>query len=78
MRRRTTSSRTLNSWAGSGTNSTRRVPHKSSRHPAKAALQNLVKIQFEFSAYSLTANSGAISDPTPVSFDVEIDNVSFY
>jgi hypothetical protein len=44
----------------------------------QAALQNLVKIQFEFSAYSVTSGSGAVSDPTPVSFDVEIDNVSFY
>jgi hypothetical protein len=44
----------------------------------QAALRNLVKIQFEFSAYSVTAGSGAVSDPTPVSFDVEIDNVSFY
>jgi hypothetical protein len=42
------------------------------------ALQNLVKIQFEFSAYSVTSDSGALSDPTPVAFDVEIDNVSFY
>jgi hypothetical protein len=42
------------------------------------ALQNLVKIQFEFSAYSVTSDSGAQSDPTPVGFDVEIDNVSFY
>jgi hypothetical protein len=42
------------------------------------ALQNLVKIQFEFSAYSVTSDSGALTDPTPVGFDVEIDNVSFY
>jgi hypothetical protein len=40
------------------------------------ALTDLVKIQFEFSAYTPPADSGTKAEP--VSFDVWIDNVSFY
>jgi hypothetical protein len=38
--------------------------------------QSLVKIQFEFSAYTPAPDSGIAA--TPVSFDVMIDNVAFY
>jgi hypothetical protein len=44
----------------------------------QTVLSNLVKIQFEFDAYSVKTDSGALVDPTPVSFDVMIDNVAFY